>query len=155
MMCVSACVHACVYLLSRLVITNGMIWTQYDWLNEFFSFYMTATVNIISRCGLTIEVHRTNQPDNKLVLCKLWIHFNRCLKQLYIRNKTECFSRKGRSDVNLGAMYYLSPRACVKWDMLINNSGYNCHSRPAHSWFLIIDPVRIVGICVCVHAQGY
>ena len=31
--------------------------------------------------------------------------------------------------------------------------------RPAHTWFLKIDPVRIVGmrvcVCVCVRAQGY
>ena len=27
--------------------------------------------------------------------------------------------------------------------------------RPAHAWFLKIDPVRIVGVCVCVRAQGY
>ena len=35
--------------------------------------------------------------------------------------------------------------------------------RPVHTWFLKIDPVRIVGmhvrvcvcVCVCVHARGY
>ena len=27
--------------------------------------------------------------------------------------------------------------------------------RPVRAWFLKIDPVRIIGMCVCVHARGY
>ena len=41
----------------------------------------------------------------------------------------------------------------------LNQARASC--RPAHAWFLKIDPVQIVGMCVhvcmcvCVRAQGY
>ena len=68
-----ACVFIfmCVCLPLRLLITSGMIWTLYDWLAKFCSFYTAAVVDIISRCGLNIDTHCTNQPNNsKLVLYK-------------------------------------------------------------------------------------
>ena len=43
--------------------TNGVIWTLYDWLNKLYSFYITAVVDIVSRHGLSIDVHHTNQPN--------------------------------------------------------------------------------------------
>ena len=46
--CVLVC--ACVCLPPRLLITSGMIWTIYDWLNKFYSFYMATVVIIGSRC---------------------------------------------------------------------------------------------------------
>ena len=57
------CVHAymctciCVYVSPppRLLITSGVIWTPYDWLNKFYSIYMVAVVGIVSRCGLSTE----------------------------------------------------------------------------------------------------
>ena len=49
--------------------------------------YVTAVADIISRRGLIIEVHQPNK--SKLAPFKLWIHFNSCLKQLYISNKAE------------------------------------------------------------------
>ena len=57
---------------------------------------MAAVVGIISRRGLKIEVHHRNQPNkSKLVLYKPLLHFYSHLKQLYMSNKTECFSYKG------------------------------------------------------------
>ena len=39
--------------------------------NAFYSFYMAAVINIISRCGVRKEADCTNQPNmTKLVLCK-------------------------------------------------------------------------------------
>ena len=95
-MYVFVCACVCISPPPRLLITSSMMWSQYDWLNEFYSFYMTAIVSIISRRGLKIEAQHRSQPNkSKLALCKPWIHFNSLLKQLYISNKTEHFSYKG------------------------------------------------------------
>ena len=56
--CVRMCVSVC--LPPRLLTTSGMIWTAYDWLNKFYSFYMAAVVIIGSGRGLRIEVHHGN-----------------------------------------------------------------------------------------------
>ena len=78
-----------------------MIWTQYDWLNKFYSFCIAAIVGISSRRGLNIEACRRNQPNNsKLALYKPLLHFYNHLKQLYISNKTEYFSYKGGCGVH-------------------------------------------------------
>ena len=37
--CVCVCLCVCVCPSLRLLITSGMMWTQYDWLNKFYSFY--------------------------------------------------------------------------------------------------------------------
>ena len=67
-------VSMCVYVPPRLY---GMIWTPYDWINKFYSFYATAVVGIISRCGLRINVHSGKQPNKqRRALCKPSIHFN-------------------------------------------------------------------------------
>ena len=56
---------------------------------------MAAIVSIISKCGLTIEAPRRNQPNkSKLALYKLLLPFYCHLKQLYITNKMERFSYK-------------------------------------------------------------
>ena len=61
-----------------------MIWNPYDWLNKFYSLYMAAFVNIISRHGLTIVTRHTNQPNkNKLALYKPLIHICSHLKQFH------------------------------------------------------------------------
>ena len=79
MLCVCVCPPP------RLLITSGGIWTPYDWLNKFYSFYVVAVVSIISWQGLSNDVHRENQPNKcKLVLYKLPLHFNNSLKWLYI-----------------------------------------------------------------------
>ena len=66
---VCVCVSVC--LPPRLVITSGVIWTSYDWLSKFYSFYIAAVVSIVSRCGIAIEAHHRNQPNkSRLVLCK-------------------------------------------------------------------------------------
>ena len=46
----------------RLLITSGMIWTLYDWLNKFYSFYMTAVVNIVSWHGMFYKVFFRSFP---------------------------------------------------------------------------------------------
>ena len=60
--CVCVCVCLCAFVSvcppPRLLITSGVIWTPYDWLNKFYSFYMVAVVVIGSGCGLRIEVYR-------------------------------------------------------------------------------------------------
>ena len=68
----------------------------YDWLNKFYSLYMTAIVGFVSRRGLWIEVRHKNQPNkSKLALYKRLLYWNSHLKQLYISNKVERFSYKG------------------------------------------------------------
>ena len=61
----------------RLLITSGVIWSPYDWLNKFYSCYMASAVGIINGPGLGIDTHRGNQPDkSKLALYKALIHCN-------------------------------------------------------------------------------
>ena len=60
-LCFICNVSMCVCLPPRLLITSGIIWTPYDWLNKFYSFYMAAIVDIISRRGLSFDVHYENQ----------------------------------------------------------------------------------------------
>ena len=61
--CVPVCVHVCVCP-EAIIITSGMIWTHYDWLNKFLSFYVAAVaVDIISRCGLSIDACHENQSN--------------------------------------------------------------------------------------------
>ena len=51
---------------------------------------MIALVSIISRHGLNIDLYCKNQASNgKLALYEPSIHFNCCLKQLYISNRME------------------------------------------------------------------
>ena len=58
---VCLCMCVCVRLPPRLLITSGVIWIPYDWLNKFYSFYVAAVVGIVSRHGLALmRVVRTN-----------------------------------------------------------------------------------------------
>ena len=59
-MCVRACVRAWPYQPLRLLITSGMIWIPYDWLNMFYSFHVAAVIRTTSRCGLSIDAHSGN-----------------------------------------------------------------------------------------------
>ena len=38
--------------------TSGVIWTSYDWLNKFYSFYMATVVVIVNERGLGIGTYR-------------------------------------------------------------------------------------------------
>ena len=52
--------HVCVMCVCpplRLLITSGMICTPYDLLSNFYSFYMAAVVDIVSRHSLSIDAH--------------------------------------------------------------------------------------------------
>ena len=70
----------CVCPSPRLLLTSGMIWTPYDWLNKGYSFYMAAVVIIGGGCGLRIEVRCINQPNKcKLLLYSRYFYFiNSC-----------------------------------------------------------------------------
>ena len=73
-----------------------MIWTPYDWLNKYYSFYTAAIVGIVSRRGFRIEVRHRNQPNkSKLALYEPLLRLYSHLKQPPISNKTKRFSYKG------------------------------------------------------------
>ena len=60
-MCLRVCL--CVCLPPRLLITSGVmwhIWTSYDWLNKFYSCYMTTVVDIVDGRGLGIDTYHGN-----------------------------------------------------------------------------------------------
>ena len=72
-------VAMCMSLLLRLLITCGVKWTLYDWLNKLYSFYMAVTVCIISRHGLRNEADHRNQSN------KINLALHKLLLQLYVR----------------------------------------------------------------------
>ena len=86
----SVCMCACVCLLPRLLITSGMIWTLYDWLNKFYGLYTAAVVIIHSGCVIETNPISINQS-----CISHYFHYNNRLKQLYTSNKTECLGYKG------------------------------------------------------------
>ena len=97
-MCVCACAHVSLCLCTsvclplRLFITSGMMLSPYDWLNNSITFYMAAVVDIISRCGLSIDARHGNQSIKcKLPLYEPSIHFNGSLSSC---NMTEHVSYK-------------------------------------------------------------
>ena len=47
------CVRVCVP--PRLLITSGVMWTPYNWLNKFYSCYMATVVIIVNGRGLGIS----------------------------------------------------------------------------------------------------
>ena len=56
-MCVCLFVFVCVCPPLRLLLTSGMIWTPYNWLNKFYRCYMATVVVIVNGCGLGIGMH--------------------------------------------------------------------------------------------------
>ena len=56
----SAYVHVCLNVHVSALITNGVIWTPYDWLDKFYSFYVAIVVNIVNGLGLSIDMCRGN-----------------------------------------------------------------------------------------------
>ena len=55
--CVLVCVCVCLPL-RLLLITNGVIWSPYDWLNKLYNIYMAVMlwlVLFVRRCGLRNE----------------------------------------------------------------------------------------------------
>ena len=49
------CLCMCVCPPPRLLITCGVIWAPYDWLNKFYSRYMAVVVVIVNGRGLGID----------------------------------------------------------------------------------------------------
>ena len=46
---------------SQALLTSGMTWIQYNWLNKLWKSYTAVVVGIISGCGLSIGVpHKTS-----------------------------------------------------------------------------------------------
>ena len=63
--CMCVCVCVCVRVPTpRLLVTSGVIWTTYDWLNKFYTCYMATVAIIINGCGLGIDMPHENQPNN-------------------------------------------------------------------------------------------
>ena len=58
--CMCVCVCVCVCPPPRLLITSGMIWTPYDWLNKFYSRYMEIVVIIVNGHGLGIDTRHSH-----------------------------------------------------------------------------------------------
>ena len=56
--CVFVRVCDCVCPPLRLLITSGMIWTLYDWLNKFYGCYMATVAIIVNGHGLGIGTRR-------------------------------------------------------------------------------------------------
>ena len=69
------CIFVCMST-PRLLITSGIIWMLYDWLNKFYSFYAAAVFCILSRHALSIYVYRENHPNNNTCVTTYikWIH---------------------------------------------------------------------------------
>ena len=102
----------CVSLLSRLLITSGVIWIPYDWLNKFHNFYMAAIVGIISRRGLRIKACHQNQPYNsKLALYKPLL--NSCLNS--------CISVRGHSTLVIKLVVSCVSVVCIS--MCLKRAG--------------------------------
>ena len=59
---VCVCVCLCVCPPPRLLITSGVIWTSYDWLNKFYSCDMATVVVIVNGRGLGIGTRRRHKP---------------------------------------------------------------------------------------------
>ena len=63
-----------------------MMWCDidpYDWLNEFYGFYMAVVVDIASGRDVSIDTHRGNQTNkSKLALYKPLLHYSNHFKQL-------------------------------------------------------------------------
>ena len=57
---VCLCVCVCVCLPPRLLITSGVIWTPYDWLNKFYNQYMAIIVVIVNGHGLGIDMRHSH-----------------------------------------------------------------------------------------------
>ena len=58
-------VYVCVFVCPppRLLITSGVMWCDidpYDWLNNFYGFYMAAVVGIVSGRDVSIHTRRGN-----------------------------------------------------------------------------------------------
>ena len=71
-----------------------MIWTPYGGLSKLYNLYMTAVVDIISKCGLTIE-HAVETNLIRLswhckYVAKSLLLFWESFKEVYISYKMEC-----------------------------------------------------------------
>ena len=62
-MCVCMCVCVCVSPPLKLLITGGVIWTPYDWLNKFYGSYMAVVVGIVNGHGLGIVMSCRNSTS--------------------------------------------------------------------------------------------
>ena len=64
------------------LLTSGVMWISYDWLNKFYSFYMAKVISTVSRCGLKIETHHRYQPTLFIrIEAQVFISYKRSLTQ--------------------------------------------------------------------------
>ena len=62
-LCVCWCVFVCICPPLRLLITSGVMWTPYNWLNKFYKYYMaTVVVIIVNGQGLGISMPVDTNP---------------------------------------------------------------------------------------------
>ena len=90
--CLRMSVCMCVCLPLRLLITSSMMWcdieTSYNWLNNFYGFYVAVVIDIVSRRDISIDMCCGNQPNiSNPTLYKPLLHCNNHLKQLQLSNK--------------------------------------------------------------------
>ena len=66
----------------RLLITNGVMWPGNGWLNKFYNIYMADVIDIVSRCGLSIDAHNINHPN--------MVQFNRKFHATSVSKTLKC-----------------------------------------------------------------
>ena len=72
-LCTDVCMCVCLPL--RILITSGLIWTLYNWLNNLYSSCVATVVSILSMHGLSIDACHEDQPNlYKPALYKPSIH---------------------------------------------------------------------------------
>ena len=89
----------------RLLITSSVIWTPYDWLNKFYSFYVVAVS--LSMIGVTLKLKHIIETKIVRLSYRFTNHYftftYSCLKQMYISIKKEQFSFRGGCGTHIQA----------------------------------------------------
>ena len=98
--CADIGMFLCVCLPPRLLITSGMIWTPYDWLNKFYSCYMAAVVVIDDGHGLTAEARHINLPNKSM----LYLYKPLLFTLIFLLNSCTQATRQSTSVIKVGVV---------------------------------------------------